>query len=77
MLGDKCDQAVNHEPTRFEIGVLFAAATLVDDHDQPGMAADIISAAGLQDCDCSKLDDMDKVNLRKINEERGMQLQGL
>ncbi len=61
----------------FEIGVLFAAATLNRNHDQPGMAAEIIKEAGLEKYNCKSLEDMEKVELRKINVERGMHLQGL
>lgn len=50
----------------FEQGVLMAASVLVSLHDQPGMAADIVNEFGLREADCSKLDDFDKQNLRKI-----------
>lgn len=50
----------------FEQGVLMAASVLVSLHDQPGMAADIVREFGLQEADCSKLDNFDKQNLRQI-----------
>lgn len=55
----------------WEKGVLMAASMLVAAHDQPGMAADVINELGLSNADCSCLDEYDKVNLRKINRERG------
>lgn len=61
----------------FDDGILIAAATLMETHDQPGMAADIIKAIGLAEYDCSHLDEFDKKQLRKINIERGMRLKGL
>lgn len=61
----------------FDDGILIAAATLVNTHDQPGMAADIIKEIGLEAHDCTNLDEFDKKHLRKINLERGMQLKGL
>jgi len=48
-----------------------AASVLVATHDQPGMAADIIKELGLNDADCSDLDDFDKANLEKVNGQRG------
>jgi len=50
----------------FEQGILMAASALVSLHDQPGMAADIVSEFGLHEADCSQLDEYDKRNLRKI-----------
>ena len=61
----------------FEIGIMFAAASLNRNHDQPGMAAEIIIDAGLERYNCKNLDDMEKEELRKINGERGIQLRGL
>lgn len=43
-----------------------AASVLVALHDQPGMAADVVREFGLHEADCSKLDDFDKRNLRRI-----------
>ena len=61
----------------FRSGVLFAAATVVSDHDEPVIAADILRAAEMENIDCSQCDDMEKKSLRKINHERGIQLRGL
>lgn len=55
----------------FEAGVLFAAARLVDLHDQPGMAADILIEAGMQNCDCKDLDDCEREPLKLVQGERG------
>lgn len=50
----------------WEEGILMAASVLVSLHDQPGMAADIVSEFGLREADCSRLDSFDKQNLRRI-----------
>ena len=62
---------------KFNEGVLDAASILVATHDQPTMAATILREAGLQDADCSSMDEFDKVNLRKIQGENGIALRGL
>lgn len=63
--------------TEFEQGVFYAAAIVQITADQPGIAADIVKSAGLQNHDCSELDEMDKDALRVVNEEQGMNLKGL
>lgn len=62
---------------RFKEGVLYAASILVATHDQPTMAATIIREAGLNEADCSSMEDFEKNNLRKIQGERGIALRGL
>ncbi len=63
--------------SKFEHGVLYAAAQVVRLHDEPQVAADVLKQAGLANVDCSKLDDYDKESLREINAISGMALTGL
>jgi hypothetical protein len=63
--------------TEFDQGVLYAAGVLLHLHDEPTLAATIIREAGLGNADCSELDDFDKINLRKVRDEKGMELRGL
>ena len=64
----------------WERGVLMAASTLIAQHDQPGMAADLLLDLGCAHVDCKELDDFDKVNLKQVNGMRGsktVKLKGL
>jgi hypothetical protein len=63
--------------TKFDHGVLYAAAQIVRLHDEPQVAADVLKQAGLANVDCSKLDDYDKESLRVINTIPGVALTGL
>ncbi|WP_153785374.1 hypothetical protein [Pseudomonas sp. EMN2] len=63
--------------TKFEHGVLYAAAQVVRLHDEPQVAADVLKQAGLASADCSSLDEYDKESLREVNTIRGMGLTGL
>jgi len=63
--------------TEFEKGVMYAASVLLHMHDEPVQAATIIREAGLEDADCSELDDFEKINLRKILNEKCIALRGL
>jgi hypothetical protein len=58
--------AMNSEQAARSEGVLMAVSVLVAMHDQIVAAADVVSELGLSQADCSKLDDFDKQNLRKI-----------
>lgn len=71
------DKAIFAALTKFEHGVLYAAAQIVLLHDEPQVAADVLKQAGLAQVDCSKLDDYDKELLRVINTIPGMALTGL
>lgn len=58
----------------WEEGVLMAASVLQSLYDEPTTAATIIRELGLTSADCSELDDFDKENLRKIQEQSGGRL---
>lgn len=58
----------------WEEGVLMAASVLQALHDEPVLAATIIRELGLASINCSELDDFDKENLRKIQEQSGGRL---
>lgn len=61
----------------FNKGVLCAAGILVRLFDQPMMAAAIINECGLNNSDCSSMDQYDRNNLKLLKNERGMNLKGL
>lgn len=61
----------------FNQGVFFAVAILVDIHNQPTMAKNILIEAGLEDADCSSLDDLEKNALRKLKSSENLPLRGL
>ncbi len=63
--------------TKFEHGVLYAAAQVIRLHDEPQVAADVLKQAGLEQVNCSDLDDYDKESLREVNKIYGMRLSGL
>ncbi|HBN7797521.1 TPA: hypothetical protein NOE63_006672 [Pseudomonas aeruginosa] len=63
--------------TKFDHGVLYAAAQVVRLHDEPQVAADVLKQAGLGQADCSKLDEYDKESLRAVNTIPGIGLTGL
>ncbi|APB60995.1 TPA: hypothetical protein L4847_005605 [Pseudomonas aeruginosa] len=63
--------------TKFDHGVLYAAAQVVRLHDEPQVAADVLKQAGLAQADCSKLDEYDKESLRAVNTIPGIGLTGL
>ncbi len=63
--------------TEFEQGALIATGLLNALHDQPTMAADVIRQMGLQDTDCSAMDEYDKINLREIEDSESIGLTGL
>lgn len=58
-------------------GVLYAAALLNRLHDQPSISAEILKEAGIENWDCSGLEEFEKTQLRIINKEKGMKLKGL
>ena len=58
-------------------GVLFAVAAVVNCHDLPVVAADILRAADLEGADCSRMDFLEKRALYIVNQEPGINLQGL
>ena len=63
----------------FEQGALMAVSLMMACHDQPSIAADVLNEMGLNDADCSGLDEYDKTNLRKVQGELGgrIRLKGL
>lgn len=63
--------------TDFEKGILTACAIIQATHDDPTVAADVIRESGLQDADCSGLDDFDKEYLKIIQEQERLNLTGL
>lgn len=63
--------------TEFEQGVLYAAGILTALHDQPTLAASIVIEAGLSGVDCGGMPEYDRVNLRLLNEQSGIDLKGL
>lgn len=66
-----------HKLTDFEMGILTACGLIMATHDEPGIAADVIRETGLQDADCSDLDDFDKEYLKIIQEQERLNLTGL
>lgn len=63
--------------TKFEHGILFAAAEMLRLHNVPTLVADLLKSAGLKDADVSALGDYDKETLALVNQENGMALTGL
>lgn len=63
--------------TDFDQGVLYAAGLLAGYCDHPTEAAWLLREAGLGKADVSGLDDFDKINLKKVQVEKGIKLQGL
>lgn len=61
----------------FEHGVLYAAAIVQATAFTPTIAADILREAGLTNADCALLDDYEKLHLRVVNEETGINLKNL
>ena len=61
----------------FQEGVLFAVAMIIETHDQPVIAANVLRAAAMENADCSLMDDMEKENIKAVNLERGINLNGL
>ena len=63
----------------YKDGALKAMSFLMQTHDQPVMAADVLNAMGLEDADCSALDEYDKKYLQKVQGELGgrINLRGL
>ncbi|AZQ13307.1 hypothetical protein [Shewanella khirikhana] len=58
--------------TEWQKGVLYAAAWMIEMTDQPGDAAELIISAGLEDADCSSLDDYEKERLREVKKSVGL-----
>ena len=58
-------------------GILFSAGFVAGDLDQPTMAADLLRAVGLNEADCSAMDEMDKAKLRLLQTEKHISLKGL
>ncbi|GHG07822.1 hypothetical protein [Thalassotalea marina] len=63
--------------TDFKHGVFYAAAIVVEVHNDPTIAATIIQNAGFAEHDVSELDESDKKQLRKLNNYDGINLKGL
>lgn len=63
--------------SEYEQGVFYGAAIVIAVHDEPTIAATIITNAGYENHDVSGLDDYEKKELRKINEQHGINLKGL
>jgi len=63
--------------TEFEHGALIAAGLIVALHDQPTVAGNVLEQMGLQNSDCSMMDEYDKINLRLIEDSEGIGLTGL
>ncbi len=55
--------------TKFEEGVFYSAAIIVDLHDETVVACDLLREAGLFNSDISELDDYEKKALKKLNEQ--------
>lgn len=68
---------VKKEQEEFFDGVIYAACLLTRLYDQPGMSAEILKEAGLNNWDCSKQEEFEKEILRKINKENIITLRGL
>lgn len=51
-----------------------AVSVLMATHDQPTMAANVLQELGLIKADCSELDEFDKENLRKVQQQSGCRL---
>ncbi|EGR4074389.1 hypothetical protein DDO73_15120 [Vibrio cholerae] len=51
---------------QFSQGVIYAAAILVNYHNDCQTAADVLEQAGLLNSDCSSLDDYEKQAMRKL-----------
>ena len=60
--------------TEFELGYVIACANLVNLHDQPGMAADVMSALGVswKQIEIADLTDYDMRALREIKREKSV-----
>jgi len=63
--------------TEFEQGVLYAAGLIVKLHNEPVIAASVIREAGLRNADISELDGFDRLNLLKVNGEKGINFRGV
>jgi len=61
----------------FMDGVFYATSLLNRLHGEPGMCADILKEAGMEDANCKDFDEFEKEQLRIINDEYGMKLTGL
>ena len=61
----------------FEQGFMVVIGDLVRTYDMPSVAATIIRSNGLDEMDCSDIDESDKGPLRLLNEQEGLQLKGL
>ncbi|HEK0807598.1 TPA: hypothetical protein SMP81_002171 [Proteus mirabilis] len=62
--------------TEFQEGIIYAVVLLQILHDKPTAGADILRESGLDNIDCSNLDDYYKEALKVIN-DNGMSLKGL
>jgi len=60
----------------FEKGMMYAVVQILK-HDEPTMASYILRESGCTKLDCSGLDEQDRIILRKVQKERGIQLRGL
>ncbi len=65
------------EKIAFDQGFMAAVADIVRMHDQPTIAANVLIGSGLDEADCTHIDEFDKIELRKLNESEGLTLQGL
>lgn len=63
--------------TKFEHGMLYAAAQEVLLHDEPQVAADVLKQAGLAQADCSKLDDYDTSSSATSGERRLLMIRNM
>lgn len=60
--------------TEFEEGFMFAIACIMRLHDCPTIASDALLENDYNALDISDMDDMDKEELLKLNQERGVDL---
>jgi hypothetical protein len=78
---DNCDVVEYRKAGRndfdFKHGILYSAAQIINMHDDPVCAADLLRESGYADEDCSFLEEYDKEALRKLIGERGINLKGL
>lgn len=55
--------------TKFEEGIFYSAAVIIELHGQMTVALDLLGEAGLLDSDISGLDEYEKKALKKLKEQ--------
>ena len=63
--------------SEFNKGILVSVALLSRMHGLGIELYDLLNDCGLKDADCAELDEFDKIQLRKLNKQEGLQLKGL